>query len=157
MRVRSVIASFVTLLLAARAAGDMTSSAGTPARAPGGPYVARSAFTTRVVAREPVDNITTITTGANRIYYFADVRNLAGQTVTQTWVYRGQVMSRVSFPVRGPRWRVYSEETLLPSQTGEWKASVTDSAGVTLAVNTFDYVAASARASGPAAQMHKQQ
>lgn len=161
MRARSIVASLITLPLAAPAIAGTTASAHGSDVSPTGAYVARSVFTTRVVGREPVDNITTLTTGANRVYYFADVRNLSGQTVTQEWAYDGRVVSRISFPVAGPRWRVYSEETLAPSQTGEWKASVIDSAGVTLAVNTFDYVPAASPpgtpVSGPPAQVHKQQ
>lgn len=160
MRVRSIVASLITLPLAAPAIAGATASAHGSGVHPAGAYVARSAFTTRVVGREPVDNITTLTTGANHIYYFADVRNLTGQAVTQEWDYGGHVVSRISFPVGGPRWRVYSEQILAPAQTGEWKASVIDSAGVTLAVNTFDYVPATSLrgtpASGPPTQMHQQ-
>jgi len=122
--------------------------------------VAQSTFTTNVVQREPVDNITTLSTSANRVYYFADLRNMTGQTVTQRWEYKGHVVSQMPFKVGGPRWRVYSLQTLKPSLAGEWKASVVNAAGVTLAVNTFDYTpvptATSGKSGAAAAQVNQQ-
>lgn len=121
------------------------------------PFVAQSAFTTQVVQREPVDNITRLSMSANRIYYFADLRNLGGQTVTLRWEYRGHVVSQMPFKVGGPRWRVYSLKTLKPSQAGEWKASVVNADGVTLAVNTFEYMPGPGAPSGTAPTQVNQQ
>ena len=156
MRLRHTSALLIALPLLSMSAP----AAGAAAR-PERPYVARAVFTTGIVKREPVDDITTLTTDANHVYYFADVRNMAGQTVIQRWEYRGHIVSQVSFPVGGARWRVYSLKTLKPSQTGEWEASVLTRAGVTLAVNTFDYVRAHAKGAGASSgappQVHEQQ
>ncbi|MHB1528334.1 MAG: DUF2914 domain-containing protein [Acidiferrobacteraceae bacterium] len=156
MRLRQISALLIALPLL-----SMSMPAASAGARPGRPYVARAVFTTGIVKREPVDDITTLTTDANHVYYFADVHNLTGQTVIQRWEYRGHIVSQVSFPVGGPRWRIYSLKALNPTQTGEWEASVRDPAGVTLAVNTFDYVRARTKgagvSSGTPPQVHKQQ
>ena len=55
-------------------------------------------------------------------------------------------MSETSFDIGGDRWRVYSNKTLDPNLTGEWKVSVVDEAGATLGANTFTYETAKAPA-----------
>jgi len=47
--------------------------------------------------------------------------------------------------VRGPRWRVWSSKTFLPTATGEWKVSVLNGAGEVIAEDVVDYT-------GPAAE-----
>lgn len=125
------------------------------AAAPPTPYVAQAVFTHAVVHHEPVDSITRLSGGANQIYYFTDLRNMAGQTVTQRWTYHGRVMSQMFFQVQGPRWRVYSRAKLTPAQPGVWQASVINGAGLTLAVNTLLYQPQPARSGAPP-QMHQQ-
>jgi hypothetical protein len=46
---------------------------------------------------------------------------------------------------------VYSNKTLDPNQTGEWKVSVVDENGSTLGASTFTYEAVSAAPAQPAA------
>ena len=69
---------------------------------------------------------------------------MAGQTVTHRWEHDGKVMAEVPFTVNGARWRVFSSKNLDESWLGEWKVSVVDEAGGTLAVNTFTYEKAAA-------------
>jgi hypothetical protein len=138
----------------APAAAPMQSPAAqTPAPKPTG-TVARSAFTTGIKDREPVDSITTLTNDHNKVYFFTELKDLAGETVTHRWEYNGKVMAEIPFKVGGNRWRVYSSKQLEPSWTGTWKVSVVDQSGATLAVKTFDYTKAPAMpapASAPAA------
>lgn len=101
--------------------------------------VTRAAFTTAVADREPVGSINKLTADTSKVYYFTELRGMAGQTVTHRWEYNGKVMAEVPFTVSGPRWRVYSSKNLQEDWTGEWKVSVIDQAGGTLAVNTFTY------------------
>ena len=92
----------------------------------------------------------------NRIYYFTEIRDMAGQTVTHRWEHDGQVMAEVPFEVGGDRWRVYSSKNLEPSWTGEWKASVVDGSGATLSANTFTYNKAEQAPEAPAASPETQ-
>jgi hypothetical protein len=114
--------------------------------------VARATFTKGVEDREPVDSVDALSTDDSKVYYFTELRDMAGQTVTHRWEHDGKVMAEVPFTVNGARWRVFSSKNLEPSWTGEWKVTVVDEAGGTLAVNTFSYEkSAGAPAEAPAA------
>lgn len=126
-------------------------SAPTPAATRAGGAIARAAITSAVVDREPTDNLSQIASDKERIYYFTEVKDMAGQTVTHRWEHNGQTVSEVKFDIGGPRWRVYSSKTLPRHLTGEWKVSVIDANGATVGANTFTY--ASAATAQPAAQM----
>jgi hypothetical protein len=117
-------------------------AAAAPAPAPAAAgSVARAQFTTDVQGNEPVDKITTLSTEQTRILFFTELHDLADQTVTHRWEHGNQVVSEVPLQVGAARWRTYSSKTLDPSRSGEWKASVVDASGQTLASATFSYVA----------------
>jgi hypothetical protein len=121
----------------------------TPAAAVSTGTVARAQFTNAIQDREPADNVTAVDTGANQIYYFTELRGMAGQTVAHRWEHDGKVMFEQKFDVGSDRWRTYSSKSLYPNQAGEWKASVIDAGGATLSSNTFN-LAAPAPAATPA-------
>lgn len=104
--------------------------------------VARSAFTTAIVDREPVDNLVRVPNTVTRLYYFTDLRDLEGQIVTHRWEYQGQVMAEVKFRVAGPRWRVYSSKNLLPEWSGKWTVMVLDESGWPVQADMFEYLPA---------------
>lgn len=110
--------------------------------------VARAQFTSAVNDREPADNLTALTNDQTRVYFFSELRNLAGKTVIHRWEHNGKVMHDQPFDVGSPRWRVFSSKTLDPSWTGEWKVSVMDGDS-TLSVATFSYT--DAKPAAPAA------
>jgi hypothetical protein len=119
--------------------------------------VARSTFTNGIEDREPVDSVAELNNSSTRVYFFSELRGLAGQTVMHRWEHDGKVMAEVPFTVGGDRWRVYSSKTLDPSWTGDWKVTVVDGTGGTLAVNTFSYrEAPAAQPEQPAAETPKQ-
>ncbi len=105
--------------------------------------VARATITSDVQNREPVDSISTVTADDTKVFYFTEIQDMAGHTVTHRWEYNGQVMAEVDFEIGGPRWRVYSSKTMVPYWMGEWKVSVIDENGSPLSVNTFSYSASS--------------
>ena len=111
--------------------------------------LARAAITTAVVNREPRDTLTSIANDKDRLYYFTELKDMAGQAVTHRWEHNGKVMSEVKFDVGASRWRVYSSKTLDPTWTGDWKVSVIDANGATIGENTFSYIAASQPVSVP--------
>jgi Protein of unknown function (DUF2914) len=113
--------------------------------------VARAQFTSAIQDREPVDKVSNLLNDKNRVYFFSEIKDAPNQKITHRWEHDGKVVSETSFDVGGSRWRVYSNKTLDPQQTGEWKVSVVDEAGSTLGASTFTYEAASVAPAQPAA------
>lgn len=102
--------------------------------------VARSQFTTRIEDREPVDQVLVLNNDVTTLYFFTDVRNMEGRTVTHIWEYNGQAIARKQFSIKGPRWRVFSKKELDPSMTGKWTVIVKDDRGWPLTISVFRYV-----------------
>ncbi len=102
--------------------------------------VTRASFTTGIENREPVDSIDTLTNDQSQVFFFTEVMNLTGQTVTHRWEYKDQVMAEVSFDVGGPRWRVYSSKRLFPGWLGDWTVVVTDASQNELGRHSLAYV-----------------
>lgn len=145
----------VLLLTAALVSGPVFANEPGPAT-PGGPAaappaantapaqaitgsVARAQFTSAVQNNEPTDSIAVLENDKIRIYFFTDLKNLAGQKVTHRWEWNGKVMHEQRFDVTSPRYRTFSSKTLDPGWAGEWKVSVIDGGGGTLSANTFSY------------------
>ncbi|MBE9516532.1 MAG: DUF2914 domain-containing protein [Proteobacteria bacterium] len=97
--------------------------------------VARANFASAIEDREPIDKLTE--SSNNKIYYFTELRDMEGQSVTHRWEHDGKVVAEVPFEIRGNRWRVYSSKRMIPELKGEWKASVIGSDGATLSMNTI--------------------
>ncbi len=104
--------------------------------------VGRAQFTSEVVDREPVDQVTFLENDHEEILFFTEIRQMSGRTVTHRWEYQGEVMAEISFEVGGPRWRVYSSKTLLPDQLGKWTVVVVDQSGWPMHAEEFEYRAA---------------
>ncbi len=104
-----------------------------------GGEVARASFTTRIENREPVDRVLVLNPPATEVYFFTDLRNLEGHTVTHRWEFQGRAVSNVPFVVGGNRWRVYSKKVFPPDSFGEWSVTVLDDNGWPLYVELFRY------------------
>jgi len=111
--------------------------------------VARSAFTTAITDREPVDTLQTIEAMEQKIYFFTELLDMQGQTATHRWELNGEVMAEVTFEVKGPRWRVWSSKNLQPEWLGEWKVSVINSANEVISETTLNVTAPTAAESAP--------
>lgn len=111
--------------------------------------VARSAFTTAIADREPVDTLQAIEAVEQKIYFFTELLDMQGQTATHRWEYNGEVMAEVTFEVKGSRWRVWSSKNLQPEWLGEWKVSVINGANEVISETTLNIVAATATESTP--------
>lgn len=98
--------------------------------------VSRAQFTSAVLDREPVDEVTSIDSTTGKIFFFTELRNLEDTTITHRWTHAGEVKAEVTFKVRGSRWRVYSSKTLLPEWIGDWKVEVLAEDGTVL--GTYD-------------------
>lgn len=126
MKKTALILSLLALLLSAAIA-----SAG---------EVARAQFTTAVDAREPADNLAEAAAASvTKIYFFTELRDLDGQTVTHRWSHGGETKAEVSFSVGSARWRVWSSKELLPQWTGTWTVTVVDAGGNVLMEKSFEY------------------
>jgi hypothetical protein len=101
--------------------------------------VARAAFARHIEQREPVDKVSRLQPSAEQVYYFTELRDMAGQTVTHRWKYRGETKAEVAFEVGGPRWRVYSSKDFLPDWTGEWTVEVVTGDGQVVHRDTITY------------------
>ncbi len=94
--------------------------------------VVRSIFTTAIQDREPIDKLNNTASDTEQVFYFTELRDMSGQTAIHRWEHDGQVMAEVKFDVRGPRWRVWSSKSFVPSTAGDWKVSVVNGAGETI-------------------------
>lgn len=101
--------------------------------------IARAQFTSGILDREPVDNVTTLDKSAERVLFFTELQNMEGKTIVHRWELNGEVLGAVTFEVRGPRWRVYSSKELLPEWTGSWVVNVVDETGASLGSYTLNY------------------
>jgi serine/threonine protein kinase len=107
------------------------------------PAVARAQFTRGIEAREPINRVESVVHADGqqliRLFYFTDLRNLRGETVTHRWEHKGQPAAEVHFQIGGNRWRIYSSKNLTPSMVGQWRVVVTDSRGNQLKTDTINY------------------
>lgn len=104
-------------------------------------HIGRARLTSNIVNREPVDSLTSpipvTEDGLDAIYFFTEVVDFAGRSVTHRWEYEGSVAATVSFPIGGARWRVYSRKSVSPGQTGPWTVTATAPDGTVLSRATF--------------------
>ncbi len=103
--------------------------------------IARAQFTTKVVDREPVDQIDQIDSSVSPVYFFTELTNLSGKTVTHRWLYNGTKMADVKIAVNGDRWRAHSTKNMMPNWTGPWTVAVFDEEGNEITRKTFEYSA----------------
>lgn len=134
MKLVAIIA-FGTFLLAPAFAQDPAQ----PAADQAPDKVARAVFTTGVANREPTDQITSLKSDVQQVYFYTELTGLEGQAVAHKWEYGGEVKAAVTFDVKAARWRVWSSKQLDPSWTGEWTVSVVDASGTTLAQKKLSY------------------
>ncbi len=102
--------------------------------------ISRSAFTTEIIDKEPVTELTKISIDVTRVYFFTEITGLNGHTITHRWEYNGQVMAEVTFQVNANRWRTWSSKNLLSSWVGKWQVSVIDEGGNVIDKSEFEYV-----------------
>jgi hypothetical protein len=140
----------VGVVLFATAAGSLAQTDSVPAvAAPDTPAltdraattdnVHRAVFATDVVDREPIDELKSLTTDANRICFFTEIVDFEGGSITHRWIYNGETAAEVTFDIGGPRWRVYSSQTLTPDRTGAWTVEIVDGTGKTVDRAEFVY------------------
>jgi hypothetical protein len=85
------------------------------------------------------------------VFFFTELRDFEGMTVTHRWEWNGSVMAEVPFEVGGPRWRVYSQKSLQPGWVGTWTVTVLGPTGGVLETRSFEYQSAAEESAPPAA------
>jgi len=124
----------------AAAAGDTLAAEGTGAQElpdTARPHVALARFTTAIENREPVDAVTFLENDASRVFFYTDLRNFSGETVTHRWELGEKVMAEVPFEVGSDRWRVWSSKRLKSDWTGDWTVVVVKQNGEVVASESF--------------------
>jgi hypothetical protein len=101
--------------------------------------ISQAVFAKTVENREPVDIIKDASDSLGKIYFFTNIRNLTGETITHRWIYKNNVMAEVSFEVRGPRWRVWSSKNLWHTWVGEWTVEVLNQQSEVLLTKRFEF------------------
>ena len=133
MVMHRTVVTLICLLLAAQP----TRGADPP---PAHSTVLRTQFTTAIRDREPVDNLTELNNGAaEEVYCFTEFTDPTGQSVTHSWVYRGQVVDVARLHVDSSHSRVWSSRLMTPDRPGSWTVIVMSPAGRVLAERTLDY------------------
>jgi hypothetical protein len=109
---------------------------------PASPHIARAQFTSGIEDREPVDRIDSISARDEpyaTVFYFTDIVDMGGETVTHLWEHEGTTIAEVTFDIGSDRWRTWSSKQLMPNLTGEWRVVVIDAQGTVLKTDTFDF------------------
>lgn len=125
MKIMSLIAMSVMLLSTAVSAAE---------------NISRSAFTSGVENREPIDKLGQLTNDVEKVYFFTEIKGMSGHTITHRWEHSGDVKAEVKFKVGSDRWRIWSSKNLQPQWVGEWIVTVMDDEGKTLAEESMAYV-----------------
>ncbi|MCB5161463.1 DUF2914 domain-containing protein [Marinomonas algarum] len=105
--------------------------------------VARAQFTSGVIDREPIDNIGSVIKveygEIQRVYFFTDLRDMAGSEVTHRWRLDDQDQAEIAFDIGGDRWRVWSSKRLMPGFDGKWRVDILRD-GQVIESHSFDYL-----------------
>lgn len=137
MRTTAIKISF-TLLLTLSALVAHAVESGTCEQQQG--KVLRAMFTTRLENREPADRVLILANETTELFFFSELNQLQGHTITHRWEYEGKVVYQRSYEVKGPRWRITSRKDLDPTMVGRWTAVIVDEKECPLKAVVFQYV-----------------
>jgi hypothetical protein len=104
--------------------------------------VNRSQITSGIVEREPVDQLGAVidatANGPKTVFYFNELRNMSGRSLTHTWLHHGRSVSTMRFTVGSSRWRLNSRKTFSAVLAGDWQVVLQDESGKVLASERFE-------------------
>jgi Protein of unknown function (DUF2914) len=106
--------------------------------------VSRSAITSAIEEKEPVDQVIELTNDKTKIFFFTEIRGMEGHTITHRWQHGDNVQADVKFEIGGNRWRVWSSKNLNESLLGEWTVLVMDAGENIMSQQVFNYIEAPA-------------
>jgi hypothetical protein len=101
--------------------------------------IVRAILTSAVRDREPVDALVAgqPVSGGKVVYFFTELRDLAGKSVEHRWMHGERVVSSFRYTIGSDRWRLYSRMPSGAAHKGRWQAVVVDGDGAILAVAPF--------------------
>lgn len=91
--------------------------------------VSRAQLTSGMRGREPTDKLASVITAKSAgktLYYFTELKNMRGKTVTHNWLREGVLMLSVKFNIESNRWRMFSNSYLRQKAVGRWRVEVVD-------------------------------
>lgn len=113
-------------------------AAGTPATVIAGPRVARDALATAILNREPVRVSSPIPADVGRLYYFTEIVEAGSSTtVLHLWYWRNRNVTVVLLETSGLRFRTWSQKSIPPAWTGEWRVEARTPDGTILSSKAF--------------------
>ena len=112
---------------------------GTAALAQARGTVANATFTANVVDGAPVDFRQEFVNTAPAVYYYAELVDLAGQTLKLRWSLEGRAMQETSIEVQSARQPAWSMMKMQPQWTGNWLIEVIDADGARLDERNFAF------------------
>jgi hypothetical protein len=101
--------------------------------------VANATFTSGVSDGAPVDFRQEFFSSAAVVYFYAEMLDLAGQTVRHRWSREGTLVQEVPIAVTQARQPVWSSLAMQPDWTGNWIVEVLDAAGAVIGRSNFAY------------------
>ncbi|MCH9711149.1 MAG: DUF2914 domain-containing protein [Proteobacteria bacterium] len=109
--------------------------------------ISQAVFAKDIVDRQPIEIITEADDSLGKIYFFSNIRNLAGDRITHRWLYKDKIKAEISFDIKGERWRVWSSKNIWHTWTGEWTVEVLDQLDNVLLVKTINFEKSTAQMS----------
>ena len=102
--------------------------------------ISNAVFSLDVEDRVPINIVEEADNSLGKIYFFTNIRNLQGQSITHRWIYKDKVMADIVFDVKGPRWRVWSSKNLWHTWLGKWTVQVITSESGVIYEKEFNYI-----------------
>ncbi len=85
--------------------------------------VSRAHFTSGVVNKEPVNNITKLESSYTSIFFYSDIRDCVGCKIAHEWWYEDEKIHTQRTTAKYKRWRWWSKITPR-GRVGEWRVKV---------------------------------
>jgi|GEM_PF-2467167 len=96
------------------------------------PEVLRAVFCSAVSDREPVDQLNSITPAQGTVYFFTEVADVPGDTLTHRWLHDGWTIAEVPLTVGASRWRTWSSKQIWHLGSGRLTVQVVNGDGEVL-------------------------
>ena len=104
--------------------------------------VMQAQFTTGISNREPADDVSSLDSSHDKVFFFTVLKDADGQNITHRWEFNGKTVAEVKLQPKAAHWRTWSSKMLMPDQTGTWTVEVLDESGKVLTSKSFDYTQA---------------
>ena len=100
--------------------------------------VAEAAIAPEVVDRTPVGADTTFASDVGRLYCWTRITGAEGETtVHHVWFHGDEERADLELSVGASSWRTWSNKTIMPEWTGDWRVEVRDADGNVLETIRF--------------------